>query len=91
MRAVKKTENKDGDSELNTFIEIIIRINNNKKEMKTATNGPAQTHVANLQTMEEALRYRRAREQKDTHPLMAFRTQTTCMKKLIIKKTHKNE
>ena len=54
--------------------------------MKTATNVPAQTHVANLQTMEEALRYRRAREQKDTHPLMAFRAQTTCRKNLLIYK-----
>lgn len=51
--------------------------------MKTATKVTAQTHVANLQTMEEALRYRRAREQKGTHPLMAFRTQTTCIKKLV--------
>ena len=57
--------------------------------MKTATNGPAQTHVANLQTMEEALRYRRVRGQKGTHPLMAFRAQTTCMKNLITIKRSK--
>lgn len=56
--------------------------------MKTATNVPAQTHVANLQPLEEALRYRSARGQKCTHPLMAFRAQTTCitnMKTIIIK------
>ena len=43
---------------------------------------PARTHFANLQTLEDALRYRRARGQKGTHPLMAFRPQTTCMKNL---------
>ena len=89
MRAVKKTENKDGDSELNTFIESIIRINNNKKEMRTTTKVPARTHVANFQPLEEALRYRRARGQEDTYPLMAFRTQTTCMKNLITIKRSK--
>ena len=57
--------------------------------MKTATKVPAQTHVANLQPLEESLRYRSARGQKDTHPLMAFRAQTTCMKNLITIKRSK--
>ena len=54
--------------------------------MKTATKVTARTHVANFQPLEEALRYRRARGQKGTHSLMAFRAQTTCRKNLLIYK-----
>ena len=51
--------------------------------MRTTTKVPARIHSANRKTLEEAWGYRRAREQKGTHPLMAFRTQTTCIKKLV--------
>ncbi len=54
--------------------------------MEITTKIPARSHIANLQTLEEALRYRKAREQKGTHPLMAFRAQTTCRKNLLIYK-----
>ena len=50
--------------------------------MRTTTNVPARIHSANRKTLEETLRYRRARGQKGTHPLMAFRAQTTCIKNL---------
>ena len=56
------------------------------KEMKTTTKVPTRIHSANRKTLEVAWGYRRAREQKGTHPLMAFRAQTTCMKEILINK-----
>lgn len=61
--------------------------NKNKyKEMKTTTKVPTRIHSANRKTLEVAWGYRRAHEQKGTHPLMAFRAQTTCMKEILINK-----